>query len=86
MTPMDTVYGVPFVLHESEDKAREAAWKQAVESRCKVMLVEHDQYFEIDGEAMGRMLESQGAVNSMFKLAVPIQFSEPSPFNWKCLF
>lgn len=75
MTPMDTVYGIPFVIHETDTQALEAAWKQAVEQRCKVALVEHDKYYEIDGEVMGRMLDEPKTMQYAFSRPGPISFS-----------
>lgn len=74
-SPMDTAYGIPFVTHETDMQAKEAAWKQAVEQRCKVMLVEHDKYYEIDGEVMGQMLDQQKTMPYVFGNHEPIRFS-----------
>ena len=73
MTPMDSVYGIPFVTHETEDQAKEAAWKQAITERCKVMLVEHDNFFQIDGEVMAQMLDFQKT------MPYSLGFFDPNP-------
>ena len=66
MLPIDTIYGVPVFTHESEERASAAAWKQAVDGRCLVMIVEHDKYIEIDGAAMAGMLDSQKIMPYVF--------------------
>lgn len=74
MTPMDTAYGIPFVTHETDMQAKEAAWKQAVEQRCKVAVVEHDKYYVIDGEVMAQMLDQQKIMPYVFGNHEPIRF------------
>ena len=78
MTPINTVYGIPFVTHETDIQAKEAAWKQAVTERCKVMLVEHDKFYEINGEAMALMLDQLNTMPTLFA-------SSDLSFNFKCL-
>lgn len=68
--PMDAAFGVPFVIHETEEQAAKAAWRQAVDTPCKVVLVDQYKYMVIDGFAMREMLEPP---------RMPFVFSRPGP-------
>ena len=56
--PVDSIYGIPFVIHETEELAVKLAWQQAADQQCVVALVYQEKYIIIDGAIASAFLNT----------------------------